>query len=264
MHRSALASFVLFASALVPGSLALAQEGGAADPAAPPSVTDGAAAPAEAADAGVAGAGEAAPAEDGTAPAPAIEAGGYARPATVQIVPALLMAYGAGATDNFSAGLQLRLDVHPTERFPLRTGGYVTGEFLADGTVRVAGGLSGGLWLIGCRVGLAYRTETPAFASSLGLEIGKSVDFMGFSIGGRLTIPLVDFVSPNASAQRVQGVEGQVFLTVGWPVGLDGPARPGCGCPHRRHAPSEAPAPIEEGGDGGEAAASGAAASPTP
>lgn len=185
--------------------------------------------------------------EPASADASAAAASPAARPATVQLVPALLMSYGAGASDNFGAGLQLRLDIHPTDRFPIRTGGYVTGELLADGSVRVAGGLAGGLWLIGCRVGLAYRTEAAGFASTLGLELGKSIDFMGFSIGGRVTVPLVDFVSPNGGPTRVQGVEGQVFLTVGWPVGLDGPTRSGCGCPHGRGAPSEAPAPIEEG-----------------
>jgi hypothetical protein len=169
------------------------------------------------------------------------------RAATVQLVPAFLMAYGAGATDNFSAGLQLRLDFHPTDRFPIRTGGYFTGEVYADGTFRFAGGMAGAVWMMGCRVGLAYRTETANFASSLGLELAKSIDFMGFSIGGRMTIPLVDFVSPNGGPQRVQGLEGQVFVTIGWPVGLDGPTRRGCGCPHGHHAPSEAPAAIEEG-----------------
>lgn len=171
------------------------------------------------------------------------------RAATVQLVPAFLMAYGAGATDNFSAGLQLRLDIHPTDRFPIRTGGYFTGEVLADGTWRFAGGLAGAIWMMGCRVGLAYRTETANFASSLGLEIAKSIDFMGFSIGGRMTIPLMDFVSANANGgvpQRVQGIEGQVFVTIGWPVGLDGPTRRGCGCPHR-HSASDAPVSIEEG-----------------
>ena len=191
------------------------------------------------------------PAPSGSAPAATgvTDAGAAAAPArqaTIQLVPAFLMSYGGGASDNFGAGLMLRLDIHPTDRFPMRTGGFVSGEVLADGAVRVAGGLAGAIWLVGCRVGLAYRTEAAGFASSLGLEIGKSIDFMGFSIGGRMTIPLVDFVNPNG-ATRTQGIEGQLVVTVGWPVGLDGPTRRSCGCPHGRHAPSEAPAPIEEG-----------------
>lgn len=198
------------------------------------------------AETGIAEASEDAATEEATEAAGAV-ASAAERAATVQLVPAFLMAYGAGATDNFSAGLQLRLDFHPTDRFPIRTGGYFTGEVLADGSWRFAGGMAGALWMMGCRVGLAYRTETANIASSLGLEIGKSIDFMGFSIGGRMTIPLVDFVSANGGPQRVQGIEGQVFVTIGWPVGLDGPTRRGCGCPHGHHAPSEAPAAIEEG-----------------
>ena len=59
-------------------------------------------------------------------------------------------------------------DFHPTDRFPIRTGGYFTGEVLADGSWRFAGGMAGAIWMMGCRVGLAYRTETATFASSLG------------------------------------------------------------------------------------------------
>lgn len=157
--------------------------------------------------------------------------------ASWQLVPAVLLAYGAGATDNFSAGVSLRLDHMPTG-LPLRTGGFFTAEVLADGTVRLAGGMQGGLWLMGCQMGLAYRTATgdrpgaEGFASSLGLHIAKTIDFAGFSIGGRLTIPLADFVDPNGGVTRVQGIEGQVFVTIGASLGLDGAPRSSCGCPH--------------------------------
>lgn len=169
--------------------------------------------------------------------------------ASWQLVPAALLSYGAGATDNFGAGVSLRLDHLPTG-LPLRTGGFFTAEVMADGAVRLAGGLQGGLWMIGCQVGLAYRTETEhngtRWGSTLGLHIGKTIDFGGFSIGGRLTIPLADFVDPNAGVTRVQGIEGQVFLTVGAVLGLDGAPRRSCGCPHR-DAPAEEPVAVEEG-----------------
>lgn len=168
--------------------------------------------------------------------------------ASWQLVPAALVSYGGGATDNFGAGVSLRLDHLPTG-LPLRTGGFFTAEVMADGAVRLAGGLQGGLWMMGCQVGLAYRTDTEhngtRWGSTLGLHLGKTIDFGGFSIGGRLTIPLADFVDPNAGVTRVQGVEGQVVITVGAVLGLDGAPRRSCGCPHR-DAPGEAPVAIEE------------------
>ncbi len=167
------------------------------------------------------------------------------RAATWQLVPAALLSYGGGATDNFGAGVSLRLDHLPMSG--VRVGGFATAEVLADGTVRVAGGLGGGLWLFGMQLGVAYRAGTDAFASSLGLQVGKSIDFGGFSIGGRVTFPLVDFVDPNGGPSRTQGIEGQVVLTIGAALGLDGSTRHrSCGCAHRRPA-AEAPAAIEEG-----------------
>lgn len=192
---------------------------------------------------------EAVVAETATAAAAAVEE----RAATWQLVPAALLSYGGGATDNFGAGVSLRLDHLPMSG--VRVGGFATAEVLADGTVRVAGGLGGGLFLFGMQLGVAYRAATDTFASSLGLQVGKSIDFGGFSIGGRVTFPLVDFVDPNGGPSRTQGIEGQVVLTVGAALGLDGSTRHrSCGCAHRRPA-AEAPAAIEEGVEGVESAA---------
>jgi hypothetical protein len=169
--------------------------------------------------------------------------------ASWQLVPAVLVSYGAGATDNFGAGASLRLH-HLPSGLPLRIGGFLTGEVMADGAMRVAGGLEGGMSMMGCQIGLAWRTGTEhnglRWGGSLGLHIGKTFDLGPIAIGGRLTIPLYDQLAPNEGTTRVQGVEGQVVLSVGPTLGLDGTPRRGCGCPHRRPA-SEAPVAIEEG-----------------
>jgi hypothetical protein len=150
---------------------------------------------------------------------------------SVMFTPSALASFGGGRTTDFGAGAQLRLDYYPTG-MPVRVGGWVSGEVLADTTTRVAGGLVGGMWLFDCQIGVAYRAATDRFAGSLGLQIGKSIDLGWVTIGGRLTIPLVDFTSPNSS-QQTQGIEGAVVLTVGIPTTLDGDTRQPFDCPRR-------------------------------
>ena len=108
-----------------------------------------------------------------------------------------------------------------------------------DGTLRLAGGLANGMWLFGCELGVAYRTDTGHYASSIGLHIGKSILLGPVTIGGRITIPLHDFVSAQDPDRRVMGLEGQVVLTVGLPTTLDGPERGAFDCGHHRHGSSE-------------------------
>jgi hypothetical protein len=169
--------------------------------------------------------------------------------------PSLLLSYGGGRSADFGVGANMALAFYPTE-WPLRFGGFVQGEVLADSTVRVAGGMQTGLWLFDCQMGVAYRSATDRFAGSLGLQIGKTIDFGWISVGARVTIPLVDFVSPN-SAQQTQGVEGALVITVGWPTALDGEARDPFDCP-RSHMRGGTRCPCEHG----EEAASDASTTP--
>jgi hypothetical protein len=147
--------------------------------------------------------------------------------------PGVLGSYGGGASGEFGVGLELRLVHYPT-RYSLRFGGFVQGEVQSDGTVRMVGGLANGLWLFGCELGLAYRTDTGRYASSLGLHIGKTIDFGPVRIGGRITIPLVDFQPPNTDGRLVQGVEGALVVSFQIPSTVDGPERRPFDCGHHR------------------------------
>ncbi len=188
------------------------------------------------------------------------------RPSTI-LTPSVLGSFGGGRTTDIGIGAQLRLDYYPTS-LPIRVGGWVTGEVLGDSTTRVAGGLTGGMWIFDCQMGVAYRAATDRFAGSLGLVIGKTINFGWFSIGGRVTIPMVDFTTAN-SAQQTQGIEGTLVLTVGMPTTLDGEARNPLDCPrqairdacpcHRRDADGD---PVEA--ETAAPAASSAAASSAP
>jgi len=171
------------------------------------------------------------------AAAPAVETGRAAlmHPSTI-LSPGILGTLGGGRSMEFGIGAQLRLDYYPTT-LPLRVGGWVTGEVLSDSVVRAAGGLTGGMWIFDCQVGVAYRSATDQYAGSLGLVIGKTINLGWVSVGGRVTIPLVDFTSPN-SAQQTQGVEGTLVLTFSMPATLDGDARNPLDCP--RHAIQDA------------------------
>jgi hypothetical protein len=95
------------------------------------------------------------------------------------------------------------------------------------------------MWLFDCQIGVAYRSATDHFAGSLGLVIGKTINFGWVSIGGRVTIPLVDFTESNNAAQQTQGIEGTFVLTFSMPQTLDGEPRNPLDCP--RHAMDDCP-----------------------
>jgi len=195
---------------------------------------------------------------DPAAPAPATGRAALMRSSTI-LSPGILGSFGGGRTTDFAIGAQLRLDYYPTS-LPIRMGGWVTGEVLGDSTVRAAGGLTGGMWIFDCHVGVAYRSATDRFAGSLGLVIGKTINFGWVSIGGRLTIPVVDFTSPN-SAQQTQGIEGTLVLVFSMPSTLDGEARNPLDCP--RHAIEDA-CPCHRHAAGASAPADTSATTATP
>jgi len=154
-------------------------------------------------------------------------------PGHTQLLTSLISSVGFGPELLWGGGLQLRLDHYPTG-LPFRAGGFFQSEILTDGAVRIAGGIQGGAYFIGCQVGLAYRFESDRYWSTLGLQIGKSIDFGPFSIGGRVVIPLAEFTTSNgqtAGALASTGIEGAIFMSVGLPTTLEG-ERPSCGCPH--------------------------------
>lgn len=160
---------------------------------------------------------------------------------TTVLTPSVLLSYGGGDAAELGIGGQLRLDHYPT-RYAMRTGGLVQAELQSDGSVRMLGALAGAMWIFGCELGLAYRTDTGRYASSLGLHIGKTVLLGPVSVGGRLTIPLVDFVDAQGAHTRVQGLEGALVVSVGLPSTLEGPEREPFDCGHR---PGERRAPVE-------------------
>ena len=177
-------------------------------------------------------------ASGGTAEEEAIPGTPAAHPSSTIFTPSLLLSYGGGRTQDFGIGANMALAFYPTA-FPLRIGGFVQADVLADTAVRVAGGISGGMWLFDCQMGIAYRSGTDRFAGSLGLQMGKTIDFGWVSVGARVTIPLVDFVSPNG-AQQTQGVEGALVITIGLPTALDGAVRNPLDCP-RAHGGTRCP-----------------------
>lgn len=151
------------------------------------------------------------------------------------LTPSLLYSYGGGTGAELGVGLRLRLDHYPT-RYAVRFGGFVDAEVLTDGSVRMAGGLANAMWLFGCELGIAYRSDSGRYASSIGLHVGKSFVLGPITIGGRLTIPLHDFTSGQSEGPaRLQGIEGSVVLTFGLPTTLDGPERRPFDCGGHRH-----------------------------
>jgi hypothetical protein len=159
------------------------------------------------------------------------------RPGNTQLLTSFISSVGFGPELLWGGGLELRLAHQPTG-LPLRVGGFLQSEILTDGAVRIAGGLQGGAWFMGCQVGLAYRFESDRYWSTLGVQFGKSIDFGIFSIGGRVVIPVAEFSFRDAQSPGTltsTGVEGAVFMSVGLPALLEGESS-GCGCPHRRGA----------------------------
>ncbi|MFO0710184.1 MAG: hypothetical protein U0353_10115 [Sandaracinus sp.] len=162
------------------------------------------------------------------------------RPGYTQLLTSVISSVGFGPELLWGAGLQLRLD-HAPSGLPLRVGGFLQSEVLTDGAVRIAGGLSGGAWFMGCQLGLAYRFQSDRYWGTLGVQIGKSIDFGIFQLGGRVVIPIAEFSFTDAQtgpSLTSTGIEGAVYVSVGLPTLLEG-ERPRCGCPHRDHHGTE-------------------------
>jgi hypothetical protein len=157
------------------------------------------------------------------------------QPGNTQLLTSAISSIGFGPELLWGGGLELRLSHQPTG-LPLRMGGFLQSEVLTDGAVRIAGGLQGGAWFMGCQVGLAYRFESDRYWSTLGVQLGKSIDFGIFSIGGRVVIPVAEFSFRDSQTSTLTstGVEGAIFMSVGLPTLLEGERPRGCGCRHGR------------------------------
>ncbi len=157
------------------------------------------------------------------------------QPGSTQLLTSVISTIGFGPELTWGGGLQLRLDHYPTG-LPFRVGGWLQSEVQTDGAVRIAGGMQSGAWFMGCQVGLAYRFESDRYWSTLGVQLGKSIDFGIFQLGGRVVIPVAEFSFRDAQTPTnltSTGIEGAVYMTVGLPTLLQG-ERQDCGCPHGR------------------------------
>ncbi|MCS6856326.1 MAG: hypothetical protein NZM37_01305 [Sandaracinaceae bacterium] len=166
------------------------------------------------------------------------------RPPSTQIITSAMSSLGFGHEIMWGAGFDVRLEHYPTG-LPWKTGAFIQSELLTDGSVRIAGGFRNGFWLFGCQVGLAYRFEGDRTVSSLGLQLGKTIDFGPFSLGGRVVFPLLEQQAAGpqdpALPLRSPGFEGAIVLSIGFPTLLEGELR-GFRClKHSHRNPQEQP-----------------------
>ena len=156
-----------------------------------------------------------------------------------------LYTFGGGADLQHGFGMDLRYHLFPAQNLDGYLGLFGQGQYETGDAWRFAGGLSGGWDFFGLELGVSHRTETSGYAGSTGLHIGQSLTFGPVSVGGRLTIPLIDHQSNNAGAAvATQGIEGAVTVRMSFGFTVHG-QRPDNHChgggtprvndPHQRH-----------------------------
>ena len=146
--------------------------------------------------------------------------------------------FGGGDTLEHGFGMDLRYQAHIFGDTGAFLGGFTTGQYELGDAWRAAGGLSIGWRFMSLDVGIAHRTATDDFAASTGLQIGQTFTFGPVSVGGRLTLPLVDDLRLNADDdRRVQGIEGALVVTLAWGFTVHGqaPVARYRGCAWRAH-----------------------------
>lgn len=137
-----------------------------------------------------------------------------------------LYSFGGGAALDHGFGLDMRYQIFPARDLDGYVGLFGQGQYELGDAWRFTGGITGGWSFFGLEVGVAHRTATATYAGSTGLHIGQSFTFGPVSVGGRLTIPLVDYVPENvAMPPGVQGIEGALTVTVGFGFRVHGAAR---------------------------------------
>ena len=135
-----------------------------------------------------------------------------------------LYTFGGGTALEHGFGLDLRYDVYPARGQDGYLGLFSQGQYELGDAWRFAGGLSVGWGFFGLELGVSHRTETATMGGSTGLHIGQSFTYGPVSIGGRLTVPLVDHVA-QATTMGVQGIEGALVLRVGFGFTVHGERR---------------------------------------
>ena len=143
-----------------------------------------------------------------------------------------LYSFGGGTDLQHGFGLDLRYQVFPERDMDGYIGLFGQGQYELGDAWRTAGGVAFGWGLFGLELGVSHRTETSTMAGSTGLHIGQAFTFGPVSIGGRVTIPLVDHVQ-QGSTMNVQGIEGALVVRIGFGFRVHG-ARRDSGC-HGNH-----------------------------
>lgn len=143
-----------------------------------------------------------------------------------------LYSFGGGTDLQHGFGLDVRYHVFPERNMDGHIGLFAQGQYELGDAWRMAGGLSAGWGMFGIEIGVSHRTETALMAGSTGLHIGQAFTFGPLSVGGRLTIPLVDHVA-QGSSMGIQGIEGALVLRLGFDFRVHGQRRSsGCGAHH--------------------------------
>ncbi len=151
-----------------------------------------------------------------------------------------LYSFGGGKDLQHGFGMDARYQLFPVQGEDGYIGVYSQGQYELGGAWRFSGGITGGWGIAGLDVGVAHRTATAMYAGSTGLQIAPSVTLGPVTIGGRLTIPLVNYVSQNvANPAQVQGFEAALTVSMSFGFTVHGPRRghgAGCCCPgHSMH-----------------------------
>lgn len=149
-----------------------------------------------------------------------------------------LYSFGGGTDLQHGFGMDVRYQLFPEANMDAYVGVYAQSQYELGDAWRFSGGITGGWSFLGFDVGIAHRTATATYAGSTGLQIAQSITFGPVSVGGRITIPLVDYLPQNvADVPSVQGFEGALTVTLAWGFTTNGPRRnSGCCCPgHLMH-----------------------------
>lgn len=146
-----------------------------------------------------------------------------------------LYSFGGGAQLEHGFGMDVRYELYPEGGVDGYVGVLAQGQYELGDAWRFVGGVAGGWGAFGLELGVSHRTATETFAGSTGLHIGQSLTFGPVSVGGRLTVPLVDHVPQNvAVVPATQGFEAALTLRVGFGFTVHG-QRPRRSCHAHRN-----------------------------
>ncbi|HJL16133.1 MAG TPA: hypothetical protein RMH99_10765 [Sandaracinaceae bacterium LLY-WYZ-13_1] len=146
-----------------------------------------------------------------------------------------LYSFGGGQDLRHGFGMDLRYELYPEAGMDGYVGVLAQGQYETGDAWRFVGGLAGGWGAFGLELGVSHRTATSTYAGSTGLHVAQSLTFGPVSIGGRITVPLVDHIPQNvADAPATQGFEAALTLRMSFGFTVHGQRR-NHGC-HGGHA----------------------------